>query len=130
MCISVERAHVHLLRRQMETCVRRIVRAVNKKADPFLSLDDQYASETIFYRDFPKAHVALRNHPGGLSIIEKRFPFVSGCEVHVDNFFVGGNGKIHLIEPRRQYSKVRVDSAEAAMRKLNGVAEKNSERGC
>ena len=75
------------------------------KSDPFLALHPAHAQELIFYRDFPKRHgnlinaalcIALKSHPGGLSLIESRFSFLSGCDVSVDNFFVDQTGKIRL----------------------------------
>ena len=95
-----------------------------------LTLNPAIAEAAIIFRDFPKAHggiiqkavgVALSGHYGGYAETSKRFGFLSGLNVEIDNFFMDRNGKIYLIETKRQHDNVREEGVAA--RNLFPVAD-------
>jgi hypothetical protein len=132
MCITVERAHIEQLRQSINASITKILDDVSERSEEFLlKLKPPAASAAIVFRDFPKAHgliiqravgIALDSHVGGYSETEKRFKFLSGCQVKIDNFFLHNSGQIHLIETKRDMATVRKSAAEVAGRTLHEVA--------
>jgi hypothetical protein len=132
VCISVEQAHFDQLARHAREKILELRRSATERGQEFLlSLQPGYAEAAIVFRDFPKVHgniiqkavgLALSGHVGGRSETEKRFKFLSGISVSVDNFFLARTGKIYLFETKRDIRNVRVDMREVAARNLKDVA--------
>ena len=132
MCITVERAEIRLLNGKLNGIINGIRDTAPSRAqDPFMALDPSAAIPMALFRDFPKTHgniiqhavgIALKSHLGGLSEVQKRFSFLSGCQIEIDNFFVSRHGKIYLIESKRQIDTVRDSSLSTAVRSLAAVS--------
>ena len=133
MCITVEKAHFDQLAIRINETVAGLVTSAPSRGSEFLlELDLGYAEAAIVFRDFPKAHgniirdavgVALKGHIGGISECEKKFKFLSGASVWIDNFFMTSRGQIFLFETKRDFGNVRVDLRRSAARSLYDVAE-------
>jgi hypothetical protein len=132
MCIAVERAHFDQLALDIRGKILKLRRSATQRGSEFLlTLEPGYAEAAIVFRDFPKAHgniiqlavgVALAGHVGGRSETEKRFKFLSGASVSVDNFFLARTGKIYLFETKRNIAQVRDAVRIEAARNLKDVA--------
>jgi hypothetical protein len=112
MCITVEQAHITALSTEFRSTINRLKADVPNRAKDFiLELDPAIAPSAIIFRDFPKHHgnliqravgIALGSHIGGYSATEKRFTFLSGFKIIIDNFFVhsSGHSKRNAISPQ------------------------------
>jgi hypothetical protein len=133
MCITVEKAHFdQLAKRIRKTVADLVAKAPSRACEFLLELDPAYVVPAVVFRDFPKPHgniisdavgVALKSHTGGISESEKKFKFLSGAKVSVDNFFVTSRGQIFLFETKRDFGNVRVDLQRSAARNLYDVAD-------
>ena len=120
MCLHVERAHLIELRSNALKALNdlKAAAAYRGQKDFFLHLSGATAEAAIVFRDFPKRHgliiqkavgLALLGHAGGYVETSKRFSFLSGMKVEIDNFFVHSSGQIYLIETKRDYDSTQKD---------------------
>lgn len=133
MCLHVERAHVERLKATISFAFADLKANAPQTAnnDFLLRLSPSVAVPSIVYRDFPKRHgniiqeavgIALASHRGGYSAVSKRFHFLSGLQVSIDNFFLSSSGQIFLIETKRNHENIREQGTAARI--LKDVSEK------